>query len=302
MKPPIKFRNPSFTTPQRSIDTDFSSGAENQSSPANGDNEDTPEPPFRPSISKPGSSVVHFAGSSPVHKQTPLGGFGHHHTSGRGEIPRKPYTDAIARRVYKRRRRDADKDIRYPNRRLSFDSDSDSRSRPSSRERSGTSRQQQANISPKEAGLIPSIFSFIEKHPNLPHILSYYAQFLLNVFLVFFLIYLVFCFWSAIRSDIDMKARAVAAETGVEIAACKHEYRENKCEPKDRVPAMESVCNNWEQCMKQDPTKVGRARVSAHTFAEILNSFIEPISVKAMVGPSSPFLTSLIPDMHSLSI
>jgi hypothetical protein len=35
--------------------------------------------------------------------------------------------------------------------------------------------------------------------------------------------------------------------------------------------------------MNRDPTVVGRARVSAETFAEIINSFIEPISYKTMV-------------------
>jgi len=34
--------------------------------------------------------------------------------------------------------------------------------------------------------------------------------------------------------------------------------------------------------MNQDPDEVGRARVSAQTFAEILNSLIDPISFKTM--------------------
>jgi len=44
--------------------------------------------------------------------------------------------------------------------------------------------------------------------------------------------------------------------------------------------------------MNRDPTVVGRARVSAETFAEIINSFIEPISYKTMVRHSP--LVSLI--------
>jgi hypothetical protein len=281
MKPPIQFRNPSFTTPQRPVDTDFSSGPENQSSPGNADNEDTPEPPSRSFISRPASALVHFMGSKSDHKQNPLGTFSHLHSSGRGEIPRKAYTDVITRRVQKRRRRDADKEVRLACRRPSYDSDSGSRSRPSSQE--GLPTPQQKPPPSKEVGLIPSVFSFIEKHPNLPHILSYYAQFLLNVFIVFFMMYLVYSFWSTIRSDVDIKSREVASETLAEMAACTREFRDNKCDHADRVPAMEIVCNNWEKCMQQDPTKVGRAQVSAKTFAEILNSFMEPISIKAMV-------------------
>lgn len=42
--------------------------------------------------------------------------------------------------------------------------------------------------------------------------------------------------------------------------------------------------------MNRDPTVVGRARVSAETFAEIVNSFIEPISYKTMVCQPFEFL------------
>ena len=68
------------------------------------------------------------------------------------------------------------------------------------------------------------------------------------------------------------------------MAVCSKEYLENRCAPNTRVPAMEKACLAWEKCMNRDPTVVGRARVSAETFAEIVNSFIEPISYKTMVS------------------
>lgn len=296
MKPPIPFRNSSFTTPQRPIEMDFSSGPD-QSSPLNGDMEETPEVPSRVGRVKSNNTVVQFASSKSEKKpQASLGIFANHKKSGRDEPLHKSYTDAITRRVHKRRRRDADRDVRLAQRRGSFDSDSESRSRPSSRE--GVVPQQKKTDTPplREVGFIPSIFTFIEKHPNLPHILSYYTQFLLNVFLVFFMMYLVYSFWSTIQSDVDMKSREMVVETMAEMAQCAREYQENRCDRMSRVPAMEINCNNWERCMQQDPSKVGRAKVSANTFAEILNSFIEPISVKAMVGQQtySPLLPSLV--------
>ena len=69
------------------------------------------------------------------------------------------------------------------------------------------------------------------------------------------------------------------------MAVCSKEYLENRCAPSTRVPAMEKACMAWEKCMNRDPSVVGRARVSAETFAEIINSFIEPISYKTMVPP-----------------
>ncbi|KAG5462821.1 MAG: hypothetical protein BJ554DRAFT_3411, partial [Olpidium bornovanus] len=105
------------------------------------------------------------------------------------------------------------------------------------------------------------------------------------------------------------------------MSQCSEKYLENKCTPGDRVPAIEQACRAWESypfastffdfssslagfrfsfatlrldpspkyaltssftCMYRDPTVVGRAKVSAETFAEIINSFVEPISYKTM--------------------
>lgn len=159
------------------------------------------------------------------------------------------------------------------------DSEGEDRARPSSNE--GSQRRSQGV---HEIGFIPTLFSYLETHPNLPHILSYYAQFLLNFFLVSVVIYMIYAFWSTIRSDVNEKSKEAASEILVEMAMCARDFRENKCDkPEARVPAMESICNSWEKCMQRDPTMVGRAKVSAHTFAEIINNFFQPISAKAMV-------------------
>ena len=79
------------------------------------------------------------------------------------------------------------------------------------------------------------------------------------------------------------------------MAVCSKEYLENRCAPTTRVPAMEKACIAWEKCMNRDPTVVGRARVSAETFAEIINSFIEPISYKTMVFPYKPLTKVILP-------
>lgn len=271
---------------------DCSSGPENLSSPLNADNEDTPELPQRSSIFKNGGSIVSFAGNKSEKKLSA------YPSSGRGEISRKHHIDALPRRVQKRRRPHGERDVRLAlHQAASYDSDSDSRSRPSSREGGTSSRRQNPPSQPRELGTIPSIFHFIEKHPNLPHILSYYAQFLLNLFFVLCLMYLSYLFLSTIRSDVDIKSRDVVSETIVEIAVCAREFKDNRCDRSSRVPAMETVCDNWEKCMNRDPSQVGRARVSAETFAGILSNFIDNLSVKAMVSNPiffRPFHTSTV--------
>ncbi|KAI4243818.1 MAG: hypothetical protein L6R42_010626 [Xanthoria sp. 1 TBL-2021] len=283
-----QFRNPSFTTPQKSPELDFSSGAENQSSPANGDTEDTPEPTTRGQLGKNNGAMVQLQAER---KQPALGIFGRYGMSGRGEIQRRPRNDVMARRIHKRKRRGAEQDVRIARPRLNEDSDweGEDHERPSSSEGPKTT-----SLKVHQMGIIPAFFSYLETHPNLPHILSYYAQFLLNFFLVTVIIYMIYAFWSTIRSDVNEKSKEAAGEILVEMAMCARDYKDNKCDkPEARVPAMESICNSWEKCMQRDPTMVGRAKVSAHTFAEIINNFFQPISAKAMISLCVLFLGCL---------
>ncbi|KAI9820316.1 MAG: hypothetical protein M1827_005938 [Pycnora praestabilis] len=302
-KPASAFRNPSFTTP-RMFDTDmFSSGPENPSSPENADGEDTPEPPSWNAVGKMSTAMTQFVGEQVGKQQPLLGNYGKFGgiSPGRGKVPRGKYSDAITKKVHKRRRREAEKDYRLASRRPSEEeSESDGQgSRPSSSE-GPNNRNNINNAQPLD--FLPRMLYLIETHPNLPHILSFYAQLILNFFLVFVFMYLVYSFWATIRSDVDKKSEEVAAETLAEMAMCAQSYVENRCDRSSRVPAMEIVCNNWEKCMNKDPSSVGRARVSAHTFAEIFNSFIEPISYKAMVRapiqPHYPYHLSQTPPIQ----
>lgn len=94
---------------------------------------------------------------------------------------------------------------------------------------------------------------------------------------------MIYCFWSAIQGDVDKKAFEASADIMADIKDAADHYRLNGCDSKTRAPALKTPCDRWEKLMGQDPMKIARAKVSAHTFAEIFNSFVEPISYKAML-------------------
>jgi hypothetical protein len=144
-------------------------------------------------------------------------------------------------------------------------------------------QQTQQPLPQSQESLISSIFTFIGAHPTVPHILSFYAQLFFNVFLLSGCAYIIYSFWSAVRGDVDRKAFEASADIIATIVSAKEQYEENRCASSDRVPALKSMCAEWERIMTQDPLKIARAKVSAHTFAEIFNSFVEPISYKAML-------------------
>jgi len=164
-------------------------------------------------------------------------------------------------------------------------SDSEASDQPvSPRKTSATRRAEVVDDGKKGPHWMYTFFEFLSAHPTLPHILSWYAQLALNIFLFTGVMWILWSFWATIRSDVDKRSSEAIAELLAEMAACAQQYTDNRCARDTRVPAMETVCNNWEKCMNRDPRSVGRAKVSAHTFAEIFNSFLEPISYKAMVS------------------
>ncbi|ODQ55750.1 hypothetical protein SAICODRAFT_16794 [Saitoella complicata NRRL Y-17804] len=116
-----------------------------------------------------------------------------------------------------------------------------------------------------------------------PDHITTWLQFFFNLLLVAIPIYLFYALYTTIIHDVDLKIEEYSSEILAEMALCTKEYLDNHCSMAQRPPALEGACNAWERCMNRDPTVVGRARVGAETFAEIVNSFVEPISYKTMI-------------------
>ncbi|EED14299.1 nuclear envelope protein Brr6, putative [Talaromyces stipitatus ATCC 10500] len=268
-RPDAIFGKSSFQTP-RKFDLDFSSGAENMSSPENADNEGTPES-IQVNKNERRNSLFRFYG-----RFAP--------SPGRGEIPRVTnHKTDHARRIHKRKIRDRD-----INRHLRRDSDYDS-DRPSSREEA----QQLSKFETKKFEQTPSpslppqgstwahFFAFLDEHPNLPAILSYWLQLVWNLVLFSLVTWVVVSFVLTIKQDIDHAADAKRNDILTEISTCKEFYIQNSCNLASRPPALNEVCNNWERCMDQDPNRVARATVSVQTISAIITGFVDAISFKA---------------------
>ena len=196
------------------------------------------------------------------------------------DVSQKYYSKKAENRIVKRRaeRSERSRSKKRPAVRDDDDDDSDD-------------AQSGAQAAAKEQGVVKQTFamsiagflSWVEAHPNLPSVLSYYLQLTVNAALGFLFLYIVYSAWCGVMTDVDIESSKHASEVMVEIAACATEYNRNRCRPDEVVPAMEKACGIWETCMNRDPKKVARASVTAKTFAMIFNSFVEEFSYKSMV-------------------
>lgn len=125
---------------------------------------------------------------------------------------------------------------------------------------------------------------------RMPYVILSYLQLITNTLLSVFALHILVAMVQAIRSDVSHKMALEANNLLIEIALCRRAYSENNCDPSQRVPALEQMCEYYEKCMLQDPSQVGnRSRIGAHTLGVILNSLIEPLGLK-FLGVGSFFV------------
>ncbi|KAI4752359.1 hypothetical protein E4T52_15396 [Aureobasidium sp. EXF-3400] len=308
--PPSMRNNPLFSTPRKLDVDDFaSSGGETPKSPERNDvdSDATPDMSLRSKFSNLDtmSKPVFTAGGkkekdreSPSRRQSWWKGIKDMASSPRSK---DDYAHGAERKIMKKRskeqkalvaRRDSVSDSETEQRPIQVaksrkvsskqDKSLDKPAPPQELQQQPSSQQQQQQSPPNKHWSV-TLFEFITAHPTLPHVLSFYAQLLLNMFLIGSIMYILYSFWATIRGDVDKQTSIAVAEVLGQMAACARDYEHNRCDPSTRPPMLENACHNWEQCMNQNPHNVGRARISAHAFAEIFNSFIEPISYKAMI-------------------
>ncbi|KAJ1950915.1 hypothetical protein FBU59_000455 [Linderina macrospora] len=123
----------------------------------------------------------------------------------------------------------------------------------------------------------------LQMHRDIPYVISGYLQLGVNTVVILFILYLVINSVWMISEDTSGKMRLYLDARHQEINYCTYMYEKNKCDLELRVPLAENQCEEWFACKKKDPYSIGKARVAAETLAEVVNGFIEQISLKTML-------------------
>ncbi|KUI54137.1 Nucleus export protein brr6 [Cytospora mali] len=192
--------------------------------------------------------------------------------SGKGGLQRFSWFDRD--KVRKRKRLDKDRDIgstrsRLPDGRDEDDSDYD----PGHKARR-----------PKEnLGWLHRMLTSISDKPDAPIVLSVWLQLCVDAILGGAILWMAWGVISAVRGEVLYSSEMARAQKVEEMGFCAWQFKENRCSPqKDRAPALESLCNEWDTCMNQDPNTVAGVKASAGHLADILNEFTSRLSWKTI--------------------
>jgi len=116
---------------------------------------------------------------------------------------------------------------------------------------------------------------------HLPYTILGYTQLVFNSSLILLVLYLLVTFILTVQRDVEQRIAQYTIDSLQEIALCTTSYSSNNC--KSPLPALIVQCLEWESCMARDPSVIGRAKVGAEMLAEVINSFVEPISWKTLL-------------------
>ncbi|KAI5965188.1 uncharacterized protein KGF55_001408 [Candida pseudojiufengensis] len=119
-------------------------------------------------------------------------------------------------------------------------------------------------------------------NPSIPYTLNLYLQLIINVILWLFILYLGFISFKTIRADIKNKIEDKLTILLDEIANCEKQYIANKCNLPNRPPAINQECNALEKCQNQQ-IKVYNTQATLQLLAEVINSFVDQLSLKTIL-------------------
>ncbi|GME83050.1 unnamed protein product [Ambrosiozyma monospora] len=117
-------------------------------------------------------------------------------------------------------------------------------------------------------------------------------QVLFNATLIVIFLGILLLSLNSIKKDADAKIQARLAESQLRISHCKREYFRNNCDPSLRVPALESKCIHWENCMYSTATspETGEQESNTSAYFEILadcmNRFFHSLTYKTLFSLS----------------
>lgn len=126
-------------------------------------------------------------------------------------------------------------------------------------------------------------YSFSAKLLTVVDFVLRYLHFTSLTLLLLLFLSITILFVTTLFTDITDRLLSLSSEIQLEILACAKAYVDNHCDAPTRIPMSEQACSGWERCMSRDNRVQGKARVAAEVLAEIVNGFVEVISIRTMV-------------------
>lgn len=202
------------------------------------------------------------------------------HVPGRGEIPRPAKDHSAVDFVRKRKRRIHDRDMANTRGRRDWNG-SDDVSDDSATD--GPNPRSRDRRKPKKAvGWLNNMSRTMTENPDFAEQAHKLIRLSLHLILVGSFMLVGWKGYSAVHADISTANRAAQAARLNSIAECTKQYQENQCV--QNLPALRDLCEQWKNCMTDDPEAIFMVRNTIKEVASIINEFSGEMHLKSWVS------------------
>lgn len=140
----------------------------------------------------------------------------------------------------------------------------------------------------------PSVWIQLVTHKQFASNLTMLVQIILNSIVFFLTLAVTGLAIYGIKRDVDIKMSQNVNKLIYEINSCKKDYYRHNCVPEMRVPALESQCMQWHDCMLQDPQSVLTSAAYFEVIADCLNALFQNLTWKTMFGVIMVFFLCVV--------
>ncbi|KAI8992559.1 Di-sulfide bridge nucleocytoplasmic transport domain-containing protein [Pilobolus umbonatus] len=116
--------------------------------------------------------------------------------------------------------------------------------------------------------------------PELPIVLSRLLLHTMGIIIVLLAIYRVL---QSCLHEIHNRYDQEILQYHMKVAECNRNYLNNGCGPFLKGEYWQAFCEEWDICRQSEPLYIGRAKIATQVMGELLNGFIDPLSLKSMV-------------------
>ncbi|KAF9973135.1 hypothetical protein BGZ73_003649 [Actinomortierella ambigua] len=121
-----------------------------------------------------------------------------------------------------------------------------------------------------------------QENVDLPFILSAYAQLLLNMILVACLFAIGYNAYATIQEEVSTELSKAELQRGKKYDECRRAY-DTTCRGETLLEGTMMYCKGLQQCIEENTHIVGKAVLSARTYATIANAFVHTLTWKTMM-------------------
>ncbi|KAF1798130.1 Di-sulfide bridge nucleocytoplasmic transport domain-containing protein [Mucor lusitanicus] len=119
--------------------------------------------------------------------------------------------------------------------------------------------------------------------PDAPIIVGSYVRVILHSVGIGIILFVLYRILESFTDEIQARYHYEMDELAERARICHQNYVNHNCGPHLKGAVWQSFCDEWDRCRQFQAHTVGKTKIAAQVFGEVMNGFVEPLTLKAML-------------------